>query len=63
MGPLLLEAPVVANEVRSVFGEVPTTSNFSENPVINIEDGESGDDDWKDSWLLKEVRCDLLYSL
>ncbi|CAI9272590.1 unnamed protein product [Lactuca saligna] len=54
VGPLLLEAPVVANEVRSVFGEVPTTSNISKKPVINIEDGESGDDDWKDSWLLKE---------
>lgn len=54
VGPLLLEIPVVADEVRSVFGEVSTTCNFSKKPVINAECGDGGDDDWTDSWLLKE---------
>ncbi|KAI3520944.1 hypothetical protein L1887_10399 [Cichorium endivia] len=54
VGPLLLEIPAVADEARSVLGELPTTSNFSKRPVIDIEDTETADDDWTDSWLLKE---------
>ncbi|KAI3799102.1 hypothetical protein L1987_34392 [Smallanthus sonchifolius] len=56
VGLLLLEIPNAANEVRSAFGEVSTTRNFSKTPVIDIE---CGDDAWTDSWLLKEVRCNL----
>lgn len=25
-------------------------------PVINVDTGDGGDDEWTDSWLLKEVR-------
>ncbi|KAI3794031.1 hypothetical protein L1987_36656 [Smallanthus sonchifolius] len=51
VGPLLLEIPIAANEVRSAFGEVSTTRYFSKTPVIDID---CGDDAWTDSWLLKE---------
>ncbi|KAM0022520.1 putative chromatin regulator PHD family [Helianthus debilis subsp. tardiflorus] len=51
VGPLLLEIPNAASEVRSVLGEVSNNRNFSKTPVIDIE---CGDDEWTDSWLLKE---------
>ncbi|KAJ9540672.1 hypothetical protein OSB04_027178 [Centaurea solstitialis] len=54
VGPLSLEIPVVAEEVRSVFGEVSTTCNFSKKPVIDVECDSGDDDDWTESWLLKE---------
>ncbi|KAL8247057.1 hypothetical protein R6Q59_008273 [Mikania micrantha] len=50
LGPLML-IPNVSNEVRRVFGEVSTSRNF---PTTSVIDVDCGDDEWTDSWLLKE---------
>lgn len=57
MGPLLWETPVAVDEVKTVRGEVSTTRKSSKKPVIDIESDDAGDDDFTESWLLKEVRC------
>lgn len=54
---MVSEISKAANEGRSVLGEVSNTRNVSKTPVIDIECSDDGDDEWTDSWLLKEVRC------
>ncbi|GJT86531.1 BRCT domain-containing protein [Tanacetum coccineum] len=54
IGPLLLEIPPAANEVRSVLREASTSTSFSKNRVIDVESDDGGDDDWTQSSLLKE---------
>ncbi|XP_076893201.1 uncharacterized protein LOC143545151 [Bidens hawaiensis] len=54
VGPLLLEIPNAGNEVRTVLGEISTTRNVSNAPVIDVESGDDDDDEWTYSSLLKE---------
>ncbi|GKA05330.1 BRCT domain-containing protein [Tanacetum coccineum] len=54
IGPLLLEIPVAANEVRSVLREASASTSYFKNRVIDVESDDGGDDDWTRSSLLKE---------
>ncbi|GJW08811.1 hypothetical protein Tco_1571234, partial [Tanacetum coccineum] len=49
----------VVNEVGSVLREASTSRSFSKTRVMDVESDDGGDDDWTQSSLLKEVKCDL----